>query len=53
MHVACKRDDSHFLCYVLISLEVYLLVNLSSNLYATFILQWTAFIFGRDKEENQ
>ena len=33
--------------------EVYLLVNLFSKLYVTFILQWIAFIFGRDKEEDQ
>ena len=34
------------------SSEVYFLVNLFSNLYVTFILQWIAFIFGRDEEEN-
>ena len=33
--------------------EIYLLVNLFSKLYVTFILQWIAFIFGRDKEEDQ
>ena len=33
--------------------EVYLLVNLFSKLYVTFTLQWIAFIFVRDKEENQ
>ena len=32
---------------------VYLLVNLFSKLYVTFILYWIAFIFGRDKEEDQ
>ena len=54
-HVPCKRDNSHFLCYVLIPLmsEVYLLVNLLSKLYVTFILQWIAFVFGRDEEEDQ
>ena len=53
--VTCKRDNSHFVCYVLISLmsEVYLFVNLFSKLYVTFILHWIAFIFGRDKEEDQ
>ena len=33
--------------------EVYLLVNLFTKLYVTFTLQWIAFIFGRDKEEEQ
>ena len=33
--------------------EVYLLVNLYSKLHVTFILQWIAFIFGRDEEEDQ
>ena len=33
--------------------EVYLLVNLFSKLYVTFVLQWIAFIFGRDEEEVQ
>ena len=30
--------------------QVYLLVNLFSTLYVAFILQWIAFIFGRNKE---
>ena len=33
--------------------QVYLLVNLFSKLYVTFILQWIAFIFGRDEEKDQ
>ena len=33
--------------------EVYLLVNLFSKLYVTFTLQWIAFMFGKDKEEEQ
>ena len=33
--------------------EVYLLVNLFSKLYYTFILSWIAFIFDRDEEEDQ
>ena len=33
--------------------KVYLLVNLFSKLYVTFIIQWIAFIFDRDKEEDQ
>ena len=35
------------------SSQVYLLVNLFSKLYVTFILQQIAFIFGRDEEEEQ
>ena len=35
------------------SSEVYLLVNFFSKLYVTFILQWIAFIFGRDEVEDQ
>ena len=35
------------------SSEVYLSVNLFSKLYVTFFLQWIAFIFGRDEEEDQ
>ena len=33
--------------------EIYLLVNLFSKMYITFTLQWIAFIFGKDKEEDQ
>ena len=34
--------------------DVYFLVNLFfSNLYVTIILQWIAFIAGKDKEEEQ
>ena len=33
--------------------QVNLFVNLFSKLYVTFILQWIAFIFGRDEEEHQ
>ena len=32
---------------------VYLLVNLFTKLYITFILHWIAFIFGRDEDEGQ
>ena len=35
------------------STQVNLLVNFFTKLYVTFILQWIAFIFGRDEEENQ
>ena len=33
--------------------EVYLLVNLFTKLYITFILNRIAYIFGRDKDEDQ
>ena len=36
-----------------LTIEVYLLVNHFSNLYATFILHWIAFVFVRDEEEDQ
>ena len=32
---------------------VYLLVNLFTKLYITIILNWIAFIFGRDEDEDQ
>ena len=35
------------------SSEVYVLVNLFSKLYVTFILQWIAIICGRDEEGDQ
>ena len=55
MHIACKRDNSHFLHYVLVSFDVrgLLFDEAFSKLYVAFILQWIAFIFGRDKEEDQ
>ena len=56
--VTCKREHSHFVHYVLISPDiwmpqVYCLVNRFSKLYVSFILQWIAFIFGKDEEEDQ
>ena len=56
--VTCKKANSHFVHYVLIFPDVrmpkiYLLVNLFSKFYVTFILQRIAFMFGRDKEEDQ
>ena len=33
--------------------QVNILVNLFSKLYIAFVLQWIAFIFGRDEEEDQ
>ena len=32
---------------------LYILVNLFSKLYATFTLQWIAFIFGKHEEEDR
>ena len=53
-HVVCKRDNSFSVIYLSpLTFEVYLLNKLFSKLYATFILQWISFIFGRDKEEDQ
>ena len=54
----CKKDNSHFVHYVLIfpdarMTKIYLLVNLFSKFYVTFILQRIAFKFGRDAEEDQ
>ena len=56
--VTCNRDNSYCVRYVFISPDVrmpqvYLLVNLFSKLYTTFILQRNAFVFGRDGEEDQ
>ena len=36
-----------------LSSEVYLLVNLFTKLYVTFIVNWIAFIFNRDEDEDQ
>ena len=33
--------------------EVYLLVNLFTKLYITFIINRIAFMFGRDEDEDQ
>ena len=53
--VECKRDNSHFLHYELISLDFWGLPlgDHFWKLYVTFILQWIAFIFGKEKEEDQ
>ena len=52
--MSCKGDNFTFSIMYLSPLvsKVYLLVNLFSKLYVTFILQWIVFIFGRDKEED-
>ena len=55
--VTCKRNNSHFVRYVLISpnvrtIQVYLLVNPFSKLYVTFILQRIAFTFGKDEKDD-
>ena len=52
----CARETTHTFSVMYLSpltSEVYLLVNLFSKLYVTFTLLWIAFIFGRDKEEDQ
>ena len=41
------------MCISPLTSEVYVLVNVFSKLYVTFILQWIAFIFSSDKEEDQ
>ena len=53
--VLCKRDNSYFLRYVLISSDLRGLPfgKPFSKLYVTFILLWIAFIFGRDQDEDQ
>ena len=53
--VTCKRDNSHFVCFVLISPDVRGLPfgYLFTKLYFTFILNQIAFIFGRDEDEDQ
>ena len=56
--VTCKRDNSYFVRYVLMYLspltsEVYLSSNRFTKLYITFVLNWIAFIFGRDEDEDQ
>ena len=54
MSHAREMTLSFFVTYLSpLTSEVYLLVNFFSKLYVTFILQWTAFIFGRDEEEDQ
>ena len=52
----CTRETTltFFVMYLSpLTSEVYLLVDLFSKLNVTFTLQWIAFIFGRDKEEDQ
>ena len=52
----CAREATltFFIMYLSpLTFEVYLLVNLFSKLYVTFTLQSIAFIFGRDKKEDQ
>ena len=41
------------MCISPFTFEVYLLVNFFSKLHVKFILQWIAFIFGRDKLNDQ
>ena len=50
----CVTDNSHYVMYLApLTSEVYLLVNLFTKLYVIFILNWIAFIFGRDEDEDQ
>ena len=49
----CATLTFSIMCLSPLTSEVYLLFNLFSKLYVTFTLQWIAFIFGRDKEEDQ
>ena len=54
MSLARKTTLTFFVMYLspLMS-EIYLLVNLSPKLYVSFILQWIAFISGRDEEDGE
>ena len=50
------RETTHTLFVMYLSpptSEIYLLVNFFTKLYITFILNWVAFIFGRDEDEDQ
>ena len=51
--VACKRVTFFVMYLSRLMSKVYLLVNLFSKIHVTFILQWIAFIFGKDEEEDQ
>ena len=56
MSYARETTLTFFVIYLHVSpltTEVYLLVNLFSKLYVTFILHWITFIFSRDEEEDQ
>ena len=51
----CAREITFTLFVMYLSpltSEVYLLVNLFTKLYITFILNRIAFIFGRDEDED-
>ena len=43
MHVACKRDNSHLLCYVVISLETEIFTGHNSHTVSDNLI-----IYGRD-----
>ena len=54
--MCCSRETTltfsvMYLCPL--TSEVHCLVNVFSKLHVTFVLHWIAFIFGRDKEEDQ
>ena len=53
MSHARETTLSFFIMYLSpLASKVYLLVNLFSKLYITFILQWIAFMFDRDEKED-
>ena len=47
------RDNFYSLRYIIISPDVQGLLTFFSKLCVIFILQWIAFIFGRNEEEDQ
>ena len=52
--VTCKRNNSYFLRYILISSDVRdIPLVIFSKLYVTLIFQLIAIIFGRNEEEDQ
>ena len=54
--MSCARETTltFFVMYLFrLTPAVYLSVNLFSRLYVAFILQWIAFVFGRDEKEGQ
>ena len=54
--MSCARETTltFFVMYLSpLTSQIYLFVNLFTKLYITFILNWIAFIFGRDADEDQ
>ena len=52
-HLKEKTVTLFFMYLSSLMFKVYLLVNLFTKLYITFILNQIAFIFGRDENEDQ